>query len=136
MNSSSFSAASLGAPSINEATSTDRPLFGPRPNEQERVEFTTMPSIQDRGATGGFYSSQFAQNIGKHDKNLIRERTEQLGSCVNLLACLQSRHEHAYEELVRKFGGRLLAVARRYLRSEEDASDAVQNAFLCIQIDR
>ena len=36
----------------------------------------------------------------------------------------------AYEELVRAHGGRMLAVARRMLRTDEDARDAVQEAFL------
>ncbi len=36
----------------------------------------------------------------------------------------------AYEKLVRSQAGRLLAVAQRILRSEEDARDAVQEAFL------
>jgi RNA polymerase sigma-70 factor (ECF subfamily) len=38
--------------------------------------------------------------------------------------------EAAFEELVRTYGGRLLAVTRRYLPSEDDARDAVQDAFL------
>lgn len=38
--------------------------------------------------------------------------------------------EAAFEELVRTYGGRLLAVTRRYLQSEDDARDAVQDAFL------
>ena len=38
--------------------------------------------------------------------------------------------EDAFEELVRNYGGRLLAVTRRYLPSEDDARDAVQDAFL------
>jgi RNA polymerase sigma-70 factor (ECF subfamily) len=36
----------------------------------------------------------------------------------------------AFERLVRENGGRMLAVARRMLRSEADAQDAVQEAFL------
>jgi RNA polymerase sigma-70 factor (ECF subfamily) len=36
----------------------------------------------------------------------------------------------AFEELLRKHTGRLLAVARRLLSNEEDARDAVQDAFL------
>lgn len=36
----------------------------------------------------------------------------------------------AYEELVRVYGGRLLAVARRFLNNEEDARDAVQDTFV------
>lgn len=47
-----------------------------------------------------------------------------------LLARLRAGEQAAYEELVRSYGGRLLAVARRFLRSEEDARDAVQDAFL------
>ncbi len=35
-----------------------------------------------------------------------------------------------FEDLIRRFGPRLLAVARRLLRSEEDARDAVQDALL------
>ena len=48
-----------------------------------------------------------------------------------LLASLRSGDQHAFEEMVRRFGGRLLATARRYLRSEADACDALQDAFLC-----
>ncbi|MFN8643294.1 MAG: sigma-70 family RNA polymerase sigma factor [Candidatus Binatia bacterium] len=36
----------------------------------------------------------------------------------------------AYEELVRRFGGRLLATARRMLGNEDDAEDALQEALL------
>jgi RNA polymerase sigma-70 factor (ECF subfamily) len=47
-----------------------------------------------------------------------------------LLAALRARAPGAYEQLVRSHGGRMLAVARRLLSSEEDARDAVQEAFL------
>jgi RNA polymerase sigma-70 factor, ECF subfamily len=47
-----------------------------------------------------------------------------------LLAALRDGSAGAYEQLVRTHGGRLLAVARRLLSSEEDARDAVQEAFL------
>lgn len=45
---------------------------------------------------------------------------------------LRLRHGEAgaYQDLVRGYGGRLLAVTRRLLRNEEDARDAVQEAFL------
>jgi len=46
------------------------------------------------------------------------------------LARLKARDEVACEALVRDHTGRLLAVARRYMRSEEDARDAVQEAFI------
>jgi len=47
-----------------------------------------------------------------------------------LLADLRAGRPGAYEQLVRTHGGRLLAVARRLLSSEEDARDALQEAFL------
>lgn len=47
-----------------------------------------------------------------------------------LVRRLQAGEDAAYEELVRENAGRLLAVARRMLDSEEDARDAVQDAFL------
>jgi RNA polymerase sigma-70 factor, ECF subfamily len=43
---------------------------------------------------------------------------------------LRAGDEQAFEELVRTFGGRLLAVARRFVRNEQDAQDIVQMAYL------
>ncbi|MFQ5890870.1 MAG: RNA polymerase sigma factor [Gemmatimonadota bacterium] len=40
------------------------------------------------------------------------------------------RDEAAFTLLVERFGGRLLSVARRLLRSPEDAEDAVQRTFV------
>ena len=48
----------------------------------------------------------------------------------DLLARLREGEDKAYEELVRRYSPRLLAVARRFLRNEEDARDAVQDAFV------
>ena len=47
-----------------------------------------------------------------------------------LLEGLRRGDEQAFEALVRDQSGRMLAVARRYLRTEDDARDAVQEAFL------
>jgi len=47
-----------------------------------------------------------------------------------LVAALKAGDAAAFEQMVRLHGGRMLAVARRLLRSEEDAADAVQDAFL------
>jgi len=47
-----------------------------------------------------------------------------------LLAGLRAGDEDAYETLLRTYSGRMLAVARRFLSSEEDARDAVQEAFI------
>src|SRR5881628_1038141 len=47
-----------------------------------------------------------------------------------LLAALRAGHEWAFETMNRVFGGRLLAVARRFTRNDEDARDVVQSAYL------
>ena len=43
---------------------------------------------------------------------------------------IQSGDSAAFEQMVRVYGGRLLAVTRRILRDEEAARDAVQDAFI------
>jgi RNA polymerase sigma-70 factor (ECF subfamily) len=47
-----------------------------------------------------------------------------------LIAALRGGEPGAFEDLVRLYGGRMLAVARRMLRVEDDARDAVQEAFV------
>lgn len=43
---------------------------------------------------------------------------------------LRAGDNKVFETLVRTYGGRMLAVARRVLHNEEDARDAVQDAFI------
>ena len=47
-----------------------------------------------------------------------------------LLAALRLGQEDAFERLVRTHSGRMLSVCRRILRNEEEAKDAVQEAFV------
>jgi RNA polymerase sigma-70 factor (ECF subfamily) len=47
-----------------------------------------------------------------------------------LVLGLKAGEGASYEQLVREHGGAMLAVARRYLREEDDARDAVQDAML------
>ena len=47
-----------------------------------------------------------------------------------LVAGLRAGEEWAFEALVRLFGARLLAVARRIVANDEDARDVVQSAYL------
>lgn len=58
------------------------------------------------------------------------ERDAAAAEEAGLLAALRRGDDAAYETLVRRYSGRLLTVARRFLRNEEDARDAVQDAFL------
>ena len=60
--------------------------------------------------------------------------TEDLGACTScatgILVGVRAGEDSACEALVRQHGGHMLAVARRFLRTEEDSADAVQDAFL------
>jgi len=47
-----------------------------------------------------------------------------------LIERLQAGDPDAFEELVRTYGGRLLSVARRFVRNDADAQDIVQAAYL------
>ena len=53
----------------------------------------------------------------KHDERTLVER-------------LRRGDARAYETLVREYGGAMLAVARRLVRDEDDARDAVQDAMI------
>jgi RNA polymerase sigma-70 factor (ECF subfamily) len=48
----------------------------------------------------------------------------------DLLAAVRAGEPRAFEELVRAYGGRMLAVTRGLLRNEDDAQDALQDALL------
>lgn len=63
-----------------------------------------------------------SQDTGSDEDAEVDERA--------LLEKLRAGDDAAYEWIVRAYSGRMLAVARRFLRSEEDARDAVQEAFL------
>lgn len=51
---------------------------------------------------------------------------------LDLVARLQAGDADAFEELVRAHGGTLLITARRFLRNEADAQDALQECFISI----
>ena len=48
----------------------------------------------------------------------------------SLIAALRAGEESAFETLVRTYGGRLFAVARRICGNDEDARDVVQSSYL------
>jgi len=65
-------------------------------------------------------------------EQLLRAESGKLANFAenDFITRLRARDEAAFEEMVRQFGGRMLSVVRRSLRSEDDARDAVQEAFL------
>jgi len=48
----------------------------------------------------------------------------------DLLSRLRAGDERAYDTLVHHYGGRMLSTAKRFFRCEDDAADAVQEAFV------
>ncbi len=58
------------------------------------------------------------------------EQTAPLTDESALVARLRQGESIAYEEVMRLYGGRLLAVARRMLSSEDEAMDVVQEAYI------
>jgi RNA polymerase sigma-70 factor, ECF subfamily len=48
----------------------------------------------------------------------------------DLIVRLRQREPAAFEQLVRTHGPRMLTVARRFLRNDDDAADALQEAFV------
>jgi RNA polymerase sigma-70 factor (ECF subfamily) len=56
--------------------------------------------------------------------------SQSAGDDTVLVRRLQAGEEEAFERLVRTHAGPLLAVARRFLGSEDEARDAVQDAFI------
>src|SRR5437667_12909043 len=77
-----------------------------------RTPINTAPSIEAAVYGGGSSASG----------PVVDEQT--------LLTSLRAGHEWAFETMVRLYGGRLLAVARRFTRNDEDAQDVVQSAYL------
>lgn len=85
---------------MTSASRTPEPAAGARPRS---------PGQRTVAATGPEWSAE--------DEPLLVER-------------LRAGSEAAYRELIERHGARMLAAARKLLRNEEDARDAVQEAFL------
>jgi RNA polymerase sigma-70 factor (ECF subfamily) len=51
---------------------------------------------------------------------------------ISFVARLRTGDGDAFEDMVRRHSGRLLRVARRFMKSEDEARDALQDAFLSV----
>lgn len=63
-------------------------------------------------------------------RTAVIERTFGENDEGDVVARLRAGDDAAFAELLDLYGGRCLAVARRFMRNEQDAEDAVQDAFL------
>jgi RNA polymerase sigma-70 factor, ECF subfamily len=94
------------------------------------VQFLAFPTDRRARVSGGQAATA---ELEPHTSPLEERgsiRGPDLGSDARLLERLRAGDEQAFETLVREQGGRLLAVARHFFDSAEDACDAVQEAFL------
>lgn len=70
-------------------------------------------------------------SMSPHSPDLVAQENAELAAAdKQLLARLRAGDAAAYDEFVRAHSPRMLAVTRRILNSEEDAKDAVQDAFV------
>ncbi|MCC6848328.1 MAG: sigma-70 family RNA polymerase sigma factor [Deltaproteobacteria bacterium] len=90
-----------------------------------------VATLVERGATV-VGSSPFVNEIlrtyapGQRTRDAVPDDDDLDGA---LLDRLRRGDDSAFEEMTRRYAGRMLAVARRMLRNEEEARDAVQEAF-------
>lgn len=87
-----------------------------------------LKAMERRGAgiaaAGGFVAAALREEPGGVSDAPTPDREGAL------VARLRRGDPDAFETLVRRYGGRMLAVARRMMRNEDDARDVVQEAFL------
>jgi RNA polymerase sigma-70 factor (ECF subfamily) len=74
-------------------------------------------------------SSGFVQELLRENQQHPPQTEDQE---TRLIEKLRAGDDGAYEVMVRRYGGRMLAAARRILKNEPDAHDAVQEAFLSV----
>ena len=90
---------------------------------------TLLRQLIERGAEPQSYSG-FVEQLLRVEPREAPNKSANFNHQADLVRRLRACDETAYEELVRQFGGRMLSVARKFLTSEDDARDAVQEAFL------
>jgi RNA polymerase sigma-70 factor (ECF subfamily) len=90
-----------------------------------------LATLVDDGATvvgASPFVSELLRAVGRRDGSAEGRPADDADA--PLLARLRQGDDDAFAELTRRYGGRMLAVARRMLRNEDDARDAVQEAFV------
>jgi len=68
--------------------------------------------------------------LGSASSSTVPVSTFTSNDDASLVSRLKRGDQAAFEQIVRSHGGRLLSVARRFLGSNEDAEDAVQETFI------
>ena len=97
----------------------------------DRTGVALLRNLQKEGVMLTECSGFFSELLhGKPEPSLHLTSERQNGD--GLVARLKAHDEEAFETMVRQYGGRMLATARRLLGNEHDANDAVQQAFISV----
>jgi RNA polymerase sigma-70 factor, ECF subfamily len=96
----------------------------------DRTGVELLRTLQKKGVMLTECSGFFSELLGKPEPPWSPTGERQNGDA--LVERLRARNEEAFETMVRQYGGRMLATARRLLGNEHDANDAVQQAFISV----
>ena len=90
-----------------------------------------LRNLQKKGVMLTECSGFFSELLhGKSEPSLGPTGEQRNGD--GLVERLKAHDEEAFETMVRQYGGRMLATARRLLSNEHDAKDVVQQAFMSV----
>ena len=70
------------------------------------------------------------EQSGPNSPQIAESEDTSLSHEANLILALKAGEDTAFETLVRRYSGRLYAVAKRFFSNDDDAKDVVQEAFL------
>jgi len=95
--------------------------------EAVAIALTVVPGVGPMGAPQG--ASEASPVIPSYDRG-IAEQTQRRMNDAELIREAQRGNQAAFEELVRQYDGPVLRLAYHMTRSEQDAQDIYQEAFL------
>jgi RNA polymerase sigma-70 factor, ECF subfamily len=97
----------------------------------DRTGVDLLRSLEKKGVMLAECSGFFSELLhGKPESSFVPAGERRNGD--RLLERLKAQDEEAFETMVRQYAGRMLATARRLLGNEQDANDAVQQAFISV----
>lgn len=97
----------------------------------DRAGVELLHDLKGRGAMLAGCSSFFTELL-RDKSGPVFFATNEPPDADGLVERLKAHDEEAFETIVRRYGGRMLATARRLLGNEHDARDAVQQAFIAV----
>ena len=97
----------------------------------DRRGVALLRNLQKKGVMLTECSGFFSELLQSNPESSVDPPSQQRNGD-GLVARLKAHEEEAFETMVRKYGGRMLATARRLLGNEHDANDAVQQAFISV----